>query len=110
MTLFGNRDFDTPRNEAAVHPIRAGGSAFAVTPPVPGSRPAGHESRRVLLRIHGGDDLVVGVADSRDSGVRLARETMRLIDDAESRGEWPELDERFIRPGSIVSIDVQRVA
>ena len=25
---------------------------------------------------------------------------------AESTGEWPELDGRFIRPGSVASIDV----
>jgi hypothetical protein len=30
------------------------------------------------------------------------------IEQAASRGEWPQIDERFIRPGAIVSIDVQR--
>jgi hypothetical protein len=35
---------------------------------------------------------------------------IRLIDEAEARGEWPELAERFIRPGAIVSIDVQRAS
>jgi hypothetical protein len=109
MTIFGNRDFTDPRNVTDLHPVRAGGDAVVVTPPVPGSRPAA-EARRVLLRVQGGDELVVGVAEGRDSGVRLARETMRLIDEAEARGEWPKLDERFIRPSSIVSIDVQRVA
>jgi hypothetical protein len=66
------------------------------------------DERRILLRVHGGEDIVVGLAGDRDEGVQLARRMMRLIDDAESHGEWPELDDRFIRPGAIVSIDVQR--
>ena len=30
------------------------------------------------------------------------------IEQAAAKGEWPQVDERFIRPGAIVSIDVQR--
>lgn len=67
------------------------------------------DARRVLLRVQGGDDIVVGTAEGRDEGVRLARGVIRLIDEAEARGDWPELGGRFIRPGSIVSVDVQRI-
>ena len=32
------------------------------------------------------------------------------IEEAQARGEWPLVEDRFIRPGAIVSIDVQRAA
>lgn len=103
MTLFGSRDFEAPRGEAAVHltsiPGGNAGLEAGVAVPV--------DERRILLRVHGGDDIVVGVTGDREQGVELARRMMRLIDDAESQGEWPELDDRFIRPAAIVSIDVQ---
>ena len=35
-----------------------------------------------------------------------ARELMTRFSSAESVGEWPELDGRFIRPASVASIDV----
>lgn len=105
MTLYGSRDFEAPRGEAAVHLTSVpGGNAEAPT----GAAFAADE-RRILLRVHGGDDIVVGVARDREHGVQLARRMMRLIDDAEAHGEWPELDDRFIRPAAIVSIDVQAV-
>jgi hypothetical protein len=33
---------------------------------------------------------------------------VRHIEAASARGEWPQIDERFVRPGAIVSVDVQR--
>jgi hypothetical protein len=104
MTLFGSRDFERPRGEAAVQltPITGGQSVITLGAAVP------IDDRRILLRVHGGEDIVVGTAGDREEGVQLARRMMRLIDDAEAHGEWPELDDRFIRPSAIVSIDVQR--
>ena len=40
--------------------------------------------------------------------MRIAREMVQHIEQAATNGEWPQIDERFIRPGAIVSIDVQR--
>jgi 23S rRNA U2552 (ribose-2'-O)-methylase RlmE/FtsJ len=40
--------------------------------------------------------------------VQLARDMVRHIERASAKGEWPQIAERFIRPGAIVSIDVQR--
>lgn len=106
MTLFGSRDFDGPRGESAVHlPSIEGGGA---TLPTGAAVPA--DGRRVLLRVCGGDDIVVGVSADRERGVQLARRMIRLIDEAEAHGDWPELDDRFVRPGAIVSIDVQRAS
>lgn len=104
MTVFGSRDFDGPRGAAAASPLPPeGGTA------VPGYALAA-DRRRVLLRVHGGEDIVVGLAGDREQGVRLAQRVMRLVEDAEARGRWPELDDRFVRPGAIVSIDVQAIA
>ena len=38
--------------------------------------------------------------------VAAARELMTRFTSAESAGEWPELDGRFVRPASVASIDV----
>jgi hypothetical protein len=106
MTLFGTRDFMGPE-------IRdAAGVGFAHTEPETLGEGTSTipDDRRILLRVLGGDDIVVGTARDHAEGVHLARRMMRLIDDAEAQGEWPELDDRFIRPSSIVSIDVQIAA
>ena len=104
MTLYGSRDFEAPSGAAVTHLTPR---TPALVPGTTGLAPV-QDGRRILLRVHGGDDIVVGTTGDRDEGVQLARRMMRLIDDAEAQGEWPELDDRFIRPGAIVSIDVQR--
>ena len=75
--------------------------------PIPAVRPT-HEGRRVVLRLHGGDDVLLARADRRDPALDLARDFVRSIEAATTRGEWPEVGDRLIRPGAIVSIDVQR--
>jgi hypothetical protein len=64
------------------------------------------ETRRVVLRLLGGEQLELGAYDNRDEAVAAARELMTRFSSAESAGEWPELDGRFIRPASVASIDV----
>jgi len=66
------------------------------------------DPRRVILRVHGDDDILVATAEGRENAVLIAREMVQHIEQASTRGEWPQIDERFIRPGAIVSIDVQR--
>ena len=123
MTPFGNRDFE--RADAAETP-------FAVTAPEEEpaeasrwerddsisrllDRTASHEvttrdTRRVVVRMHGGEDLELGRVEGRDPAVQMAREMVRAIENAESTGEWPLVGDRFVRPGSIVSVDVQRAS
>lgn len=105
MTIFGNRD------------SAYGGSASgSVLPPLESfERPARSsrefgtpDVRRVIVRVHGDDDILVGNAEGRDGAVEIAREMVRHIEQASSNGDWPQIDERFIRPGAIVSVDVQR--
>lgn len=107
MTIFGNRDFGQrdlggagaePEHgdiDAAVA-LEDTGPVFAV------------DNRRVVLRINGNEDIVVGRAEGREPAVEIAREMVRHIEAAAARGEWPQIDERFVRPGAIVSVDVQR--
>ena len=64
------------------------------------------ETRRVVLRLLGGEQLELAAYDDRDEAVAAARELMTRFSSAESAGEWPELDGRFIRPASVASIDV----
>jgi len=68
------------------------------------------ETRRVVLRVHGAEEIELGRAEGREPAVRLAREMIGAIEEAQARGEWPLVEDRFIRPGAIVSIDVQRAA
>ena len=105
MTIFGNRDSSygsTPMAEATERPTDP-------APPATSSRGFGAiDTRRVILRVHGDEQIVVGKAEGRENAVRIAREMVQHIEQAATNGEWPQIDERFIRPGAIVSIDVQR--
>ena len=63
-------------------------------------------TRRVVLRLLGGELLELAAYDEREEAVAAARELMTSFSKAESAGEWAELDGRFIRPASVASIDV----
>ena len=111
MTLYGNRDLGRRDLTAVTSEVAYGevDGPVATAPPQAGATHAfSMDARRVVLRVHGDDDIVVGRAEGREPAVQLAREMVRHIEAASSRGEWPQIDERFVRPGAIVSIDVQR--
>lgn len=78
--------------------------------PAAGTWPTASETRRVVLRVHGAEEIELGRAAGRELAVRLAREMIGAIEEAQARGEWPLVEDRFIRPGAIVSVDVQRAA
>jgi hypothetical protein len=108
MTIFGNRDSGYGSETAGVTP-----PLEAVAPPAPPTAVSNREfgapaTRRVILRVHGDGNIVVGSAEGRESAVQIARDMVRHVEQASAKGEWPQIDERFIRPGAIVSIDVQR--
>lgn len=75
--------------------------------PIPAVRTAS-EGRQVVLRLQGGEDVLLARAERREPALELAREFVRSIEAATAQGEWPEVGDRLIRPGAIVSIDVQR--
>ena len=111
MTIFGNRDsayYGVSPMAGALPSADVELAEPAASAP-PRTRAFGApDMRRVILRVHGDDPIVVGSAEGRDNAVRIAREMVQHIEQAATKGEWPQVDERFIRPGAIVSIDVQR--
>jgi len=109
MDIFGNRDSGYGSSTAAgilpLLPSLEEAAASTATSPTSFDAP---DTRRVILRVNGDDDIVVGSAEGRDNAVQIARNMVLHIEQASTKGEWPQIDERFIRPGAIVSIDVQR--
>ena len=113
MTIFGSRDF-APMAEGAVDPhAESGWSAKAQPEPsAPEASatvlPFTLDTRRVVIRVNGGEEIEVGRTEGREPAVRIARDTIRMIEDAQQDETWPEVGDRFLRPGAIVSVDVQR--
>jgi len=68
--------------------------------------PVAAEQRRLVVRLLGGEEIELGVFDVRADAVAAAQELVAAFTSAESSGEWPEVDGRFLRPASVASIDV----
>ena len=85
MTIFGNRDSgygSTPT--AGAQPTLDRFDAPVVT----SSRAFGApDTRRVILRVHGDENIVVGSAEGRDNAVRIARNMVQHIEQAAAKGE-----------------------
>jgi hypothetical protein len=109
MEIFGNRDSGYGTSSTAGALPSLPGHEEPAAPTAVSARGFGApDTRRVILRVNGDDDIVVGSAEGRDNAVQIARNMVLHIEQASTKGEWPQIDERFIRPGAIVSIDVQR--
>ena len=68
--------------------------------------PVAAEVRRLVVRLLGGDEVELGVFDDRGDAMEAAQELVARFSSAEAAGEWPEIEGRFLRPGSVASIDV----
>ena len=114
------------------HSSFGGAGALAFEPPISPPAPAGRPSlveppaaepaweadreleptptesgvRRIVVRLLGGEEIEYAEADDREIAVAAARDLTRGFAESESRGEWPEMVGRFLRPGSILSVDV----
>ena len=75
-------------------------------PPAAPAPTAEADPRRLVVRLLGGEDVELGVFAGPDAAIARAKELVGSIAAAETTGEWPEVDGRFLRPASIVSIDV----
>ena len=117
MTPFGDRDFerssvphadtDPPAERRWEHDAELSRLLDRQAPdPVEVTR----DTRRVVVRLHGGEEVEIGRVEGRDPAVQMARDMVRTIEQAEGIGDWPLVADRFLRPGAIVSIDVQRAA
>lgn len=91
-----------PAVPAGAHaaPVPVPGSAVAAASPAPVASPR----RRVVVRLTTGE--LIEVAEHEDEAAARAEATalMRYLRDG--RGDWPFLAGRFVRPETIVSIDV----
>ena len=92
--------------EAPPVPLRSFESILAEHTSAATTTAAPTETRRVVLRLLGGEQLELASYGDRDEAVAAARELMTSFSNAETAGEWAEVDNRFIRPASIASIDV----
>lgn len=61
---------------------------------------------RLVVRLLDGGELEVGLYAEREVALSRAKELVAMLAAAEAAGEWPQVDGRFLRPGSIVSVDV----
>jgi hypothetical protein len=61
--------------------------------------------RRVVVRLRDGETILVGGAPSYEAALALAQKTIAKFADVND-GEWPMLGDRFLNPGTIVSVDV----
>lgn len=64
------------------------------------------DQRRVVVRLRDGESILIGGAPSYERALVLAQKTILKLEVDE--GEWPMLGDRFVNPGAIVSVDVQR--
>ena len=105
--------YDEPVYEAPVplHPhvdeVEAGWVQEA-TPDEPGHPSPGADARRrIVLRMSGGESVELVAVSSEDEAVAIARDFVGRIAEAEAAGVWPEFEGRFLRPDTIVSVDVE---
>ena len=110
---YGPSSYDESPYEAPVplHPhveeVEAGWVQEA-QPQEPGTPSVGSSStRRVVLRMSGAESVELVRMSSEDEAITVAREFVRRIAEAEAAGVWPEFEGRFLRPDTIVSVDVE---
>jgi hypothetical protein len=60
----------------------------------------------VVLRLRGGDALEIGTFPTAPEAATRAREVVAEIAAAEVSGTWPFFVQRYLRPDSIVSVDL----
>ncbi|HWG55669.1 MAG TPA: hypothetical protein VNT58_04015 [Gaiellaceae bacterium] len=98
---------EPPVTEPPVSPptvVRDLAVVAAPAAPAAPAPPAPSDLRKVVIRLNDGETILVGVTPNLERAAQIAREwTKRLSADD---GEWPRIGDRFIRPNSIVSVDV----
>jgi hypothetical protein len=85
-------------------PVSPPSPGFSERAPAPGENAS---QRRVVIRLSDGETILIGTASSHERALELARATIEKLD--LPVGEWPLVNDRFLRPDSIVSVDVLRV-
>src|SRR6266542_3604923 len=86
-----------------VAPAHAPAPAAAPAPAPVQSAPRADVGARVFVRLENGERIEVGDFEGFESAKKRARE---LMDELGQAAEWPFLSGRYVRPGAIVSIDI----
>jgi hypothetical protein len=99
-----------PQVEAAAEPapvvkISLEPEAVAPKTPEPPAAPRAPTAAKasVFVRLTSGERISAGQFDTVDAAERRARELMIAVD---TPGNWPRVDGRYIKPDTVVSIDV----
>lgn len=98
-------------------PVGRPGSAFSGAPvalkPIPTipltrapKAAANPDARRLVMRLLGGEELELASFDNHEEAMAAAAALVAQLSSAECSGDWPEIEGRFLRPGSIASVDV----
>jgi hypothetical protein len=96
-----------PPAPAPLQPPPVAASEPAPAPP-PEPKPAVQQvTAEVFVRLTSGERIGVGAFDGQSAAEQCARELMAALD---SRGDWPQIEGRYIRPDAVVSIDVDLTA
>ena len=74
----------------------------APEPPRPAAAASGKAT--VFIRLTSGERISAGQFDTVDAAERRARELMLAVD---TPGNWPRVEGRYIKPDTVVSIDVE---
>ena len=75
-------------------------------PPVNGDASQAAATHTVVLRLTDSDQVEIGGFAGEEAAASFARTVVGRIMRAEEQGEWPFFAERFLRPQTIVSVDV----
>jgi hypothetical protein len=95
---------ETPPAPVLEQPVE---TPAAVSEPMPAVAPeAGSDLHIVLLRLREGDMLEVGTFQTAADAAARAQEVVRQIAAAEGEATWPFFAERYLRPDTIVSVDL----
>lgn len=92
--------------EPPEHPVEAQPAAEAPSePPVEEAA-----NQQVVLRFQGGETLEVGAFTSTAEASAYAQEIVRQIASTDEQGTWPFFANRFVRPDTILSVDLIELA
>jgi hypothetical protein len=61
----------------------------------------------VVLRLRDGDQLEIASFATGEEARLKAQEVVQAVASAEANGSWPDFAGRFLRPDTIVSVDVR---
>jgi hypothetical protein len=94
-----------PVAEAPV-PLEAPGLVEAAPAPAVEPEPSPAATQHVVLRLQDGETLNVGAFADPAEASRWAQEIVRQIASAEGQSMWPFFANRYLRPDTIVSVDL----